>query len=148
LRVTSASREFQTKNAKAALTTKTERPNIASAARVERRREPRFPLHFPIEVSGFDFRRQFFLERTLTLDVSNSGCKFCVHAQVEDHSAIAVRVLLHSRGEETDTRPMLFEVVRVERADSGCTLAAVKMQSGRVWPIDSLAEQHTSEGVP
>lgn len=115
--------EPQTRNAKATVTAKTERRNTASAARVERRREPRFPLHFPIEVSGFDLRRRFFTERTLTLEASNSG---------GNHSAIAVRVLLHSRGEETDTRPMRFEVVRVERTDSGCTLAAIKMPSAQV----------------
>lgn len=82
------------------------------------------------------------------MDVSNSGCKFSVHADVENHSAIAVRVLLHNRGVETDLRPVLFEVVRVERADSGCTLAAVKLQNGQVWPVDLLTEEHVTCELP
>lgn len=123
------------------MTIKTERIDAARAGGTDRRREPRVRLHFPIEVSGFDRHRRFFTERTLTLDVSNSGCRFSVHAQVENHSAIAVRVLFHRRGEETDIRPVLFEVVRVEPEGSGCTLAAVKLHPGQVWPVDSLAQE-------
>jgi hypothetical protein len=129
------------------VTAKTERREPTSAAIAERRYEPRVRLHLPIEVSGFDLRRRFFTERTLTLDVSNSGCRFSPHAQVEDHSAIAVRVLLHNRGEETDLRPALFEVLRVERTGSGCTLAAIKLQTGRVWPVGLLGEEDEANNI-
>jgi hypothetical protein len=116
-----------------------------TTAKLESRREPRIDLHFPIEVSGFDCRRKHFTERTITLEVSNSGCRFPLHAHVENHSAIALRVLLHSRGVETDLRPVLFEVMHVEAADLGWTVTAVKLQNGQVWPVDLLAYEDANE---
>jgi hypothetical protein len=76
------------------------------------------------------------------------GCRFSLHAQVEDHSAITVRVLLHSHGEEADLQPTLFEVLCLERTDSRCTLAAIKLQNGRVWPVGLLTEEHEADDIP
>lgn len=56
---------------------------IASIAPPERRDEYRETRSVPVEVSGFDVRGRFFTERTETLDVSDSGCRFQLRAELK-----------------------------------------------------------------
>jgi hypothetical protein len=98
--------------------------------------EPCSRVSLPIEVSGFDRHGRFFTERTFTSDVSDRGCKFAVRAEVEIRSAVAIRVTRRKRGAELNSRPVLFELVRVEVMDSGWVVAAIKLQAAVLWPVD------------
>jgi hypothetical protein len=136
---------LRAKETRRVVATKAERKDAAQAEMIERRREPRARVNFPIEISGFDSHKRLFTERTFTLEVTSSGCRFSVSAPVENHSAIAIRVLLHRGGVETDLRPMLFEVVGVEPGEFGYTLAAVKLQQGPVWPSSPFATDESQD---
>jgi len=72
--------------------------------------------------------------------VSDRGCKFPVRAEVESRSAVAIRVICRKHGAEVNSRPALFELVRVEPMDSGWVLAAVKLQPEALWPVEPAAQ--------
>jgi hypothetical protein len=57
----------------------------------ERRREARYPLQLPIEVSGFDSHGRFFAECTDTCDVSDHGCRFALRQEVRKDAVVAIR---------------------------------------------------------
>jgi hypothetical protein len=100
----------------------------------KRRREPRIHLNVPIEVSGFDSCERFFTERTSTLDVSDSGCKFRLSSQVKKDSVVAIRVLRGLHGPEPDSRTVLFRIAWVERVEHHWIAGAEKLQPVQLWP--------------
>jgi len=79
-----------------------------------RRREARMPLTFPIEVSGFDRRGHFFTEQSSCSDVGEVSCAFRLHADVEEDAVLAIRSFHWQNNNVLDTRPVLFQVARIE----------------------------------
>jgi hypothetical protein len=116
------------------LTTQTKDRNVDAS--LDRRGEPRIPLEFSIEVCGFDATGHFFTERTMTYDVSNSGCKFRMSVEVEKNSVVAIRVVHHFNGREVDSRPLLFQILRIEQEFGGQALGVCKLQAERLWCAD------------
>jgi hypothetical protein len=100
--------------------------------KLERRGEPRTPLKFSVEVCGFDATGHLFTERTVTCDVTNSGCKFHLRVEVENNSVMAIRVIQHFNCREIDSRPILFQVVRIEHEFGGQALGVSKLQAERL----------------
>jgi hypothetical protein len=99
----------------------------------DRRLEPRADLRIPVEVCGFNRHSRFFSERTFTVNVSSGGCRLLLHAEVDEETILAVRLIQRRMGREIDTRPTLFQVVWLEGQANGWTLGASKVQSGIVW---------------
>ncbi len=97
------------------------------------RREQRIASAFRVEVCGFNRHGRFFTERTLTSNVSDSGCQFRLRIEVEEKSVVALRVIGHVHGCESDSRPTLFQVERIEPQANGWTLGVSKLQSVPVW---------------
>jgi hypothetical protein len=89
-----------------------EDPNLFGPA--NRRREARLPLTFPIEVSGFDRRGRFFTEQSSCFDVGEASCAFRLHAEVEEDAVVAIRSFHWQNNNVLDSRPVLFQVVRIE----------------------------------
>jgi hypothetical protein len=106
---------------------------VAHVARKYPRREQRIASAFRVEVCGFNRHGRFFTERTLTSNVSDSGCQFYLRIEVEEKSVVALRVIGHVHGCECDSRPTLFQVERIEPQASGWTLGVSKLQSVPVW---------------
>lgn len=102
----------------------------------ERQRESRRGLSHVIEVCGFDRNGRFFSERTLTCDISDNGCKFDLHTEVESQSVLAIRVINRRHGQEIDSRPVLFQVVRMEPQPGGWTMGASLMQPIGPWWVE------------
>jgi hypothetical protein len=100
------------------------------------KRESRRVLSRTIEVSGFDRNGRFFSERTLTSDISDNGCKFNLQTEVDRHSALAIRVIHRRHGLELDSRPVLFEVARMEPQPGGWTMGASLMQPIGPWWVE------------
>ncbi|HXZ13181.1 MAG TPA: hypothetical protein VEG64_12390 [Candidatus Sulfotelmatobacter sp.] len=100
------------------------------------KRESRRTLSRPIEVSGFDRNGRFFSERTLTFDISDNGCKFNLQTEVDRQSALAIRMIHRRHGLELDSRPVLFEVARMEPQPGGWTMGASLMQPIGPWWIE------------
>jgi hypothetical protein len=126
---------------------KTYRLEIVSVAPPERRGEHRETRSVPVEISGFDVRGRFFTERTKTLDVSDSGCRFQLRAEIEKHSAISVRVIRRRNGMMMDDPPVLFRVVWIRRTNPGWMVAGAKLQPVRLWTVGFPVEP-TNENSP
>lgn len=104
--------------------------DVSLKARGAQAREPRVPVKHSIEVCGFDRHGHFFTERSMTTDVSESGCDFDLHREVERDSIIAIRVINHRFGREIDSQPILFKIARMEPCSIGWTLVGSKLQPG------------------
>jgi hypothetical protein len=102
----------------------------------ERRHEPRSVLKIPIEVCGFNRYGRFFTEKTATHDVSDGGCRFDLHSEVEKESVVAIRVISRRNGREIDSRPVLFQVNWFKELPDGYTLGASKLQPGAMWSTE------------
>ena len=100
------------------------------------KRESRHASRRTIEVSGFDRNGRFFSERTLTSDISDNGCKFDLQTEVDRQSALAIRVIHRRHGLELDSRPVLFEVARMEPQPGGWTMGASLMQPIGPWWVE------------
>jgi hypothetical protein len=110
----------------------------------ERRHQSRVNAKYPIEVCGFSRHGRYFTERTFTLDVSDGGCKFRLHNEVEKGSVLAIRVIIRSGGQELDGRPVLFHVNWSLAAASTWTLGVSKLQAGAAW----CASMPQAENLP
>jgi hypothetical protein len=120
---------------------------LAAEPERERRHQPRVDLKYPIEVSGFNRRGRYFTERSLTLDVSDGGCKFRLANEVEKGSVVAIRVITKRNGRETDTRPVLFHVNWFQALPNGWTLGVSKLQAGAAWCASVPQAEKVSETV-
>jgi PilZ domain len=110
----------------------------------ERRQEPRSIRKVPIEVCGFNRHGRFFSEKTTTFDVSDGGCRFLLRTDVEKESVVAIRVITRRNGQETDSRPVLFQVNWSKELPDGFTLGASKLQPGAMWAADLSATEKVS----
>lgn len=111
---------------------------IHAVAPPERRREWRESRRVPVEVSGFDVRGRFFTERTSTVDVSDSGCRFLLNAELEKNSAVSIRVIRRRNGMMHDDPPVLFRIAWVTQTHPGWpkwTVAGAKMQPVQLWTV-------------
>jgi hypothetical protein len=104
------------------------------------RREKRLARAVRVEVCGFNRFGRFFTERTLTANISDGGCQFCLRSDVEKDSVVALRVIDHDRGREIESRPVLFQVERMEQQARGWTLGVSKLQSEPIWGVEAAQE--------
>ena len=88
-----------------------DRPKLSGS---NRRREPRLPLTFPIEVSGFERCGKYFVERTSCSDVGEASCAFLLRADIDADSVLAIRSFHWQNAGILESRPVLFQVVRLE----------------------------------
>jgi len=113
----------------------------------ERRHQTREEVKYPIEVSGFNRRGRYFTERTLTLDVSDGGCKFGLSNELEKGSVVAIRVITRRNGREIDARPVLFQVNWFQGLAKGWALGVSKLQSGADWCSGSPRDEENPETI-
>jgi PilZ domain len=112
---------------------KTDWAGIAEETRVNRRREERLVIRFPIEVSGIDVKGKPFTERTTTEDVSESGVRFGLRIPVEFEAVVAVK-LVHQDGPTIFVgKLVLYQVRRVDVQGDLRLVGAVKLQSASIW---------------
>jgi hypothetical protein len=110
-------------------------------AHLGKRREPRFPLAFEIEVSGIDKDEQAFHVRTVTSTVSNFGCSFELPFGLDVDSIVMVRVLPTENGASEGTEPAMFQIVRSSKHQRRWNLGAWKMGLEHVWPVELPKER-------
>lgn len=99
----------------------------------DRRRSKRIPLSFRIEVSGIDSNGQLFRDRVVTLDVSDGGCQFELPREIEVKTPISIQVIDRNGAPAFGSRPLLFEVVRVEPGEVGRIIGAMQLQAANIW---------------
>jgi hypothetical protein len=88
---------------------------IYALAPPERRRKWREQRSVPVEISGIDARGRFFVERTSTLDVTDSGCSFLLNAELEENSSVFVRVIRRGNGLASHDPAIRFRVVWIRQ---------------------------------
>jgi len=93
-----------------------------------RRSEPRVPLMFPIEVSGFERSGKYFIERTSCFDVGEVSCAFPLQAEIAADCVLAIRSFHWQNSSVMESMPVLFQVVRLEDRPEGRVVAAVRLQ--------------------
>jgi len=102
----------------------------------DRRRGKRLLLTYPIEISGFDRQGRSFVERTRTLDISESGCRIVTNAPLAPGDVISIRLLVPGGDDVSqETTACPFEVVWVEHFDSGWTAGAQKLAGNKPWKV-------------
>lgn len=114
----------------------TEWEQLSQEIHQDRRKGKRVPLTFPIEVSGFDPTARLFMERTVTTDVSEVGCRFQVKTQLSRGDVVAIKLLNRGSGPSTACKPLLFQIVWVRRDSEGWTAGALMLQPENIWHID------------
>jgi hypothetical protein len=102
------------------------------------RSEARKPVALSIEVCGFDRCGQFFTEQTETIDASEWGCKFRLTLPVEKDGIVAIRMGDRSKGRESETRAVLFQIAYAHQENGVWTMGATKLQNEPIWPPDLL----------
>lgn len=100
------------------------------------RREQRYPLVIPIEVSGIGRDGQPFCENTLTSNVSERGCRFSLKKELEKDAIVAIRVLRTLAGLPGDPRLMMFQIVYIKQEQSAWTMGAWTLQPDLAWCPD------------
>jgi hypothetical protein len=99
----------------------------------ERRRTKRIPLCFYIQVSGFTSDGQFFRDLTVTTDVSEGGCRFELAREIELKAPITIQVVHSDGSPPPGSKPLLFEVARIEPSSPGWSVGAAMLQSENIW---------------
>jgi hypothetical protein len=112
---------------------KTDWAGIAEETRVNRRREERQVIHFPIEVSGIDAQGKPFTERTTTEDVSESGVRFSLRVPLEFEAVVAVKLVHHDGPTVFVGKLVLYQIRRVDVQGDHRLVGAVKLQSASIW---------------
>lgn len=122
-----------------ATTTKAHNPTawneLSEEANSDRRRERRINLGIPIELFGFDSANQYFTERSVTINISKSGCQFPLKTRVNEKTVVAIRVTLPARAKQVPQRPALFLISWVRRAGEKWAVGAANLQTENIWPI-------------
>ena len=106
---------------------------ISAEARRDRRREPRLKLPYPIEVYGFDRQGQYFMERTVTLNVSSCGCLLELKHQPEKQGVLAIRRVGRDGARLEGHLPVLFQVCWMHRSGRQWYVGVRKLQSCDIW---------------
>jgi len=108
---------------------------LAAEAQRDRRREPRLKLPYPVEVYGFDRSGLYFTERTVTMNVSTSGCMLDVKHEPEEHGVLAVRRIGRDGTRTPEHKPVLFLVCWIRKIGRRWTLGLSKLQPSDLWGL-------------
>jgi hypothetical protein len=106
-----------------------------ASAHLSTRREPRYQLHFEIEVCGIEPSGAPFRLRTTTLDVSEWGCRFALPSRMENNAVITVQTVKDENGHDVSCPTVMFQVVRVLEFIGRFEIAAWKLAPENVWPM-------------
>ena len=101
-----------------------------------RRKHKRVAMTFPVEVSGFDPNGRLFCERTVTQDISATGCRILLKTQIGRGEVVAIRLLSRGREGASPSRPLLFQVIWVAREGEGWIAGALMLQQEKFWQME------------
>jgi len=118
-----------------------------ASVHLSQRREARFSIPFPIEVTGVTRNGQPFHEKTATVNVSEWGCGFISSVELRADDMILVRrILPESQEAPRSPRQAFFQVVRVEPNEGGWLIGAWKMDTADVWGAELVSLAKPNDG--
>jgi PilZ domain-containing protein len=98
-----------------------------------RRREMRRAISIPIEVTGFAKDGKFFAERTVTTNVSESGCSFRLQRDLERGGIVSIKVLAQAPFHRLEDEPLLYQVAHATQDACDWAIGTAKLQAESVW---------------
>jgi len=101
----------------------------------DRRSGKRVQLVFPIEVSGFDRTGRLFSEKTKTLDISETGCRFLLKTPLVGGDVIAIRSITKTDSSPAVRKAVLFQVMWASREENAWAVGALKLQAEKIWRV-------------
>ncbi len=99
----------------------------------DRRKGRRLALVFPIVVSGLDSSGHFFTERTKTMDISETGCRFYLKARLKPGDVLAIRLIRPQDSRPNQEKQFLFEIAWVAPEGDAWVVGAAKLQPENIW---------------
>src|SRR5262249_28584587 len=114
---------------------------LTAQAHHDRRREPRLKLPYAIEIYGFDHSGHYFMERTITQNVSGGGCMVELRHRPEKGTVIAILRVARDGKRTAEHQPVLFRVCWADKAGRRWTIGASKLQPGDIWGL-SMPQDH------
>ena len=108
---------------------------LSEEANADRRREKRINLTFSIELFGFNSANHYFTERSVTINVSKSGCQFRLKNQLNEKTVVAIRVAPPEGSQALPQKPVLFLISWVKQAGDKWAVGATTLQPENIWPI-------------
>jgi hypothetical protein len=115
---------------------KTCEPNLPKVSiGSERRRSKRVAIAFPIEVSGMGMTGTVFHDQTVTIDVSEDGCRFLFQRKLCIGEHLSLGLVDTDFAQLTGNKTQPFEVVWVEPSNAGWVIGVRKLLGGTIWPI-------------
>ena len=102
----------------------------------DRRKQKRVSMAFPVEVSGFDPRGRMFCERTITHDISSTGCRIVLKTPIVRGDVVAIRLLSRGREAAEPSNPLLFQAIWVEREGEGWMAGMLMLQQKKFWHME------------
>lgn len=113
------------------------------------RREERFALPFPIEVSGINGDGEVFHVTVQTRNVSHWGCGFLSPIEMKKNDIVAIRVAAAKGVGVIERPPIRFQVVRADREERGWAIGAWKMESDDAWGVEleTMAQPQSGDAV-
>jgi len=114
---------------------------MTAEAQRDRRREPRLKLPFAVEVYGFDRSGQYFSERTVTLNVSTSGCMLDLKHEPEEQGVLAIRRVGRDGSRMPGHKPVLFLVCWTQKIGRRWAMGVSKLQSNDIWGL-TMPQDH------
>lgn len=104
----------------------------------DRRRESRLTIGIPIEITGFSKDGKFFAEKSVTANVSESGCSFRLHRMLERGGVIAIKILSNSQFPVPPDDPLLYQVIYATKDEKNWYVGAAKLQEASIWSALAL----------
>lgn len=99
----------------------------------DRRHEERREVSLRIEVTGFAKDGRFFAERTVTTNVSESGCSLRLSRGLERGGIVAIKLLQGDQVRASGDEPFLYQVVYTTRDKLGWAIGTAKLQEKSIW---------------
>jgi hypothetical protein len=98
----------------------------------ERRREDRLSTEIPVEITGINHAGHLFTERTLLEDVTEIGCRFETHTQLQCGDVVAIKPVEPGEKSLMLGQSQLVEVVWIAHHKAGWTVGTRKLHGEKL----------------
>jgi PilZ domain len=101
-----------------------------------RRRGPRIPLSFHIEVSGIGFNGVPYCDHAEATDISDRGCQIHLAREIRPGDLLTIRVVRRREPMTDQEAPYLYQAIWVEPSNGGWLVGLSAMEPGHPWGVN------------
>jgi hypothetical protein len=111
----------------------------------KRRKEDRVSLNIQGEICGINRSGRIFTGEITIEDVSNVGCRFWTHLQLQIGDVVAIKPHVPGKMSLPDEHMRLFEIVWSERRATSWLAGARKLQGEKLANLKFVPEHHSAK---